>query len=496
MPRSWPHTIASAAPVVLALIVSSLGLGLLAAPVPAAAAAAPLRSGQPYELAEARQGGGFDTVGRWSWIHRDLGSATSEDHFVEVTVSGIGTRNRNAGLVVRRSSRGTYAQVSLSGGRYQVRLYDMGRPTLVVDEPFYGRGTAVARTEVRGTVVRTTWGGRLVSEDTIPRLGDYTGRGVGLTIWQERSFAVSLRSPISGSLSRLVGWRSGASGTGAADGQHAAWRGRPLDIAGTWNDDYAAQTGQWSLLAGAEYGAWQGDIDVAVGGIYKDRGETWSAAAAGAYDARWRRSMTNLVGAWGNRPGTLYIRFAHEFNGSWSPWSVQAGEAAAFVRAWKRFRAIQEEIAPRHQLVFCPNVETSGIGGFDWRTAFPGAAYVDVLAVDAYNQYPFVETSSAFTTTIDRLDGFGAPAGLERHRQYAEATGLPFAVSEWSSNSTLGDSPVYVSQMHDWFARHAGTGPGDLRYEIQFNATHGDGRFQFFPGLRQPRASQTYAQLW
>ncbi len=74
--------------------------------------------------------------------------------------------------------------------------------------------------------------------------------------------------------------------------------------------------------------------------------------------------------------------------------------------------------------------------------------------------------------------------------------GLPFAVSEWSSNASFGDSPVYVTQLHEWFTRHAGTGPGRLLYEVQFNVHHGDGRFSFLPGDRQPRAAAAYASLW
>ena len=35
----------------------------------------------------------------------------------------------------------------------------------------------------------------------------------------------------------------------------------------------------------------------------------------------------DLADAWKGRPGTLYIRFAHEFNGEWYPWSVKGSEA-------------------------------------------------------------------------------------------------------------------------------------------------------------------------
>jgi Glycosyl hydrolase family 26 len=438
----------------------------------------------------------FVTNTGWVWVQRTLGPTASPDQFVAATVSGATTGNRNGGVILRQSAANQYVLVSFSGTRYQVRLVAGTANRVVVDKPFAGAGTGsgIARVEVQGTTITSTWGSTSVSKDNIPALSNFGGTGTGLAIWQDVGSSVKITGALSGALTRT--WKSGASGNGVANGSFGQWRGAPVAIAGTWNDDFAAQSAMWSVLPGAEYGAWQADLDISVGGIYKDRGDTWQAAAAGAYDARWRASLIKLNTAWGARPGTMYIRFAHEFNGDWYPWSVQASEVPNFVAAWKRFRAIQLEVMPRHKLVFCPNVATSGIRGLDWRTAFPGAQYVDVMAVDSYNQYPFVNTSADFATTINRVDDQRAPSGLEGHRRFAESVGRPFAVSEWSSNATFGDSPLFVTEMNRWFVSNAGTGPGRLLYEIQFNAIHGDGRFQFFPGNRQPAAASTYAQLF
>ncbi len=458
----------------------------------------------------------FSTSTSWVWVQRPLAAAAGADHFVTATLSGATTPGRNAGLVVRQSAPDRYVLVSFSATRYQVRLVAGTKLTLVVDKPYTAAASSSgpARTEVRGTTISTAWGAAQVSRDTVAGLTAYTGTGTGLAIWQDAPGTVRITAAVSGTLAPVTAtpappvtavpppgtgprtWRSGASGDGVANGRFAAWRGTPVDIAGTWNDDAAAQANLWSIAPGAEYGSWQGDLDISIGGIYKDRGDTWQAAAAGAYDARWRASLTKLNRLWGSRPGTMYIRFAHEFNGDWYPWSVQASEVPSFVASWKRFHAIQQEVAQRHKLVFCPNVATSGITGLDWRKAFPGTAYVDVMAVDAYNQYPFVTTSADFAATARRVDELGAPSGLDSHRRFAESVGLPFAVSEWSSNAALGDSPVFVTEMRRWLIANAGTGAGRVVYEVQFNVFHGDGRFQFFPGSRQPGASSTYAQLF
>jgi hypothetical protein len=289
-------------------------------------------------------------------------------------------------------------------------------------------------------------------------------------------------------------WLSGASGNGAANGSLAAWRGTPVAIGGTWNDSLDAQTNQWSIQPGAEWGSWNGDLDLAVGAIYSANGETWARAAAGAYDARWTTMLTNIKRYWGARTGTLHLRFAHEFNGSWTPWAVTGATAADFVAAWKRFRALQTQILPQHKLVFCPNDGTSSSQNLDWRKAFPGAAYVDEMGVDSYNQWPFVSTGAAFASKIAAVDSFGAPVGIERHRAFAASVGLPLAVSEWSSNSSMGDSASFVHEFHAWVSAHAGTGAGQVPYEVMFNVNnYNNGVFAFYPATTQPAAAAEYA---
>lgn len=294
-----------------------------------------------------------------------------------------------------------------------------------------------------------------------------------------------------------TGWKSGASGDGVADGSFGRWRGQRVDIAGTWNDSFDAQTEQWTVQDGMEYGDWNRDLDVAVGGIYKDRGESWADAADGAYDDRWREALRELRSAWKGRDGTLYIRFAHEFNGDWYPWSVTGDEVSDFTQAWARFHDLQEEILPEHRLVFCPNSETTADLDLDWRDAFPGAEEVDVVAVDFYNDWHWVDSERDFTKVSRKTDGKGAPLGLEAHRQFAEDVGKPFAVPEWSSNAEKGDAPEFVEELHQWMLQHAGTGGGQLLYEIQFNVSeYGDGKYELDADSKQPRAAKAYKRLW
>ena len=291
-------------------------------------------------------------------------------------------------------------------------------------------------------------------------------------------------------------WLSGASGDGATSGEFAEWRDRPLEIAGMWSDTNEAMVEHWALQPGAEWADWDGPIDIAIGAI--GPGETWADAADGAYDERWRESLTLLQELRTDRTGTTYIRFAHESNGNWYPWAVGASEAEDFRTAWGRVRALQQEIFPEAQMVFNVNRESVD-SGVDWRETFPGADLVDVLSVDYYNQYPYVGTDEEFQESLDDVDEYGAPEGLEAHREFAESQGLPFAVPEWSGNADFGDSPAFIEGMYDWFATHGGTGPGEVLYEIVFNVESDqyENRFLLFgDGVRMPDSAEAYRRLW
>ncbi|MFB9377492.1 malectin domain-containing carbohydrate-binding protein [Kineococcus gynurae] len=288
-------------------------------------------------------------------------------------------------------------------------------------------------------------------------------------------------------------WKSGASGTGVTNGDFGRWRGSEVTVSSTWSDNNTAAANFWQLNSSGEYGNWNKDLDVAVGGI--GPGESWAAGANGAYDARWRQSLTKLRDLRAGKSGTVYIRFAHEMNGNWYPWSVDKNNYRDFVSSWKRYRALQKEIFPAAKMVFNVNRESVSTG-FDWRLSFPGAAYVDVMGVDYYNQYPYVATQGQFDSAAQQTDAWGAPKGLAKHLEFAKSVGLPLSVSEWSGNADAGDSPAFVQGMHDFFEANGGTGAGKLLYEVQFNVDKDNRRWLLTSGTRQPNAAAKYRDLF
>jgi hypothetical protein len=288
-------------------------------------------------------------------------------------------------------------------------------------------------------------------------------------------------------------WLSGASGEGVTDGTFGAWRGSPVEIAATWMDNNEGQVQLWFLKSGESYGDWTLPLDVSIGAI--GDGETWEAAAAGGYDSRWRESLTNLRDLRAGR-GTTYIRFAHEMNGDWYPWSVNSGNYRAFVQAWRHFRQLQREIFPEAKLVFGVNRESVGTN-MDWREFFPGAEYVDVIGVDYYNQSPHIETAEEWDEAVQATDHWGGPKGLEQHRRFAESVGLPLALPEWGSNASEGDSPHFFREMYEFFSAHAGSGPGQVLYEILFNVDRDERHFVLYDEyIRMPESARVYQELW
>lgn len=108
--------------------------------------------------------------------------------------------------------------------------------------------------------------------------------------------------------------------------------------------------------------------------------------AAGRYDNDFRRIAQQLAAA--DRP--LYLRFAHEMNGSWYPWAqpVNGNAPGDFVRAW---RHVHDVMAPllggKARWMWAPNIFAGTPANAPRLAAlYPGDAYVDVLGLTGYSR--------------------------------------------------------------------------------------------------------------
>ncbi len=120
----------------------------------------------------------------------------------------------------------------------------------------------------------------------------------------------------------------------------------------------------------------------------------------------------------------ILLRFDHEMNGWWEPWSTGAGgpgktapnTTADYIAAWRhlhdRFVAVG---ATNVRWVFCVSTEVPNNYSSTIASNFPGAAYVDWLAFDAYNfgtgfpNHPegWVPLTTGVGTSYSSLDALG-----------------------------------------------------------------------------------------
>jgi hypothetical protein len=287
----------------------------------------------------------------------------------------------------------------------------------------------------------------------------------------------------------VSGWSSGACCSGVPNGAFATWRGEAVPIAATWMDSKEAAAALWNM--DGEYGGWSGDLDVAIGAIFA--GESWGSAASGAYDARWRAQVRLMKAKWGNKK-TLYIRFAHEMNGTWYPWSVNSGNAANFRAAWARYhRIVQEELVSQGKSAkMVLNFNKDPVNSATAEQIYPGDAYVDVIGVDFYDMYPNYPNQAAWDSHYMAMKN-GSPHGIGAWKAFAASKGKPLSFSEWGIHmGNSFDNPFYIEKMHQFFQANAGTGAGQVLYETYFNTWD---TIQIYPTTRAPNAAAKYRSL-
>jgi hypothetical protein len=163
--------------------------------------------------------------------------------------------------------------------------------------------------------------------------------------------------------------------------------------------------------------------------------------AAGDFDAhiaQWGQALA----AWGY---PVQLRFAHEMNGDWYPWaeSVNGNQPGDYAQAWRHVHdVVESQGATNVSWVWSPNVPYWG--STDLAGLYPGAGYVDVVALDGYNW----GTSASWSGWISPQDLF-AP-GIAQLR--ALAPGTPILIAETASSEAGGDKAAWNTQLISYLA--------------------------------------------
>lgn len=150
-----------------------------------------------------------------------------------------------------------------------------------------------------------------------------------------------------------------------------------------------------------------------------------------AYIRSWARAAAN----WGQ---PFFLRFAHEMNGDWYPWSpgVNGNTAADYIQAWRHVVDIfRQEGADNVIWVWSPNVEYSGIPN-SLASVYPGDAYVDWVGLDGYNygtlnNGTWRSLATLFVPTYDKV---------------TKMTDKPIMIAETASTEVGGNKADWITQ--------------------------------------------------
>jgi len=154
---------------------------------------------------------------------------------------------------------------------------------------------------------------------------------------------------------------------------------------------------------------------------------------AGSHDAYIRR-WAQAASGWGK---PLYLRFAHEMNGNWYPWSagVNGNTSAEYAGAWRHVHDIfVEERATNVRWVWSPNVLDQGSGPF--AEMYPGDAYVDWVALGGYNRGP----THVYNTWRSVVEVFGYSYEL-----LTALTNKPVMIAETASTEVGGSKSDWIT---------------------------------------------------
>lgn len=235
---------------------------------------------------------------------------------------------------------------------------------------------------------------------------------------------------------------SGQSSAAAVEARERAM-GRPYDLELTyynWTDPFP-DSGEVAMAA-------QGTTPLMA--WYLPDKQLGSAASlsevTAGHDDAWITAQARAIKAFGHR---VFLRLAPEMNGNWYGYS---GDPSAFVAAWRHVWHVFADVgATNVTWVWCPNLSPS-----NWDAYYPGAAYVDVIGVDAFSNIIYT-----WETFQQMFGGFFAHIA-------SFAPGKPQVVAETATNSgagvpgtSVGSAASYISGMRSYLRDVAGP-----RYDV------------------------------
>lgn len=190
--------------------------------------------------------------------------------------------------------------------------------------------------------------------------------------------------------------------------------------------------------------------------------------------------------------GRVYVRYAHEMNGYWYPWSFDASkkhDGPGYVAAWRRMYRLMKRAAPRVKLIWSPNVLNPNWSderrAQDFAPWWPGGDYVDAVGLTtvefkAQQSFSVLREPTRFSWwSYLRLlhDLYGKPVWLTEmnaNRVHgASWFGAMFdtmRVTPWIAGGVVSQAPTHGGdpKAMDWDLSRSRAGRGVLRRAIKW----------------------------
>jgi hypothetical protein len=152
-------------------------------------------------------------------------------------------------------------------------------------------------------------------------------------------------------------------------------------------------------------------------------------------------SWDGYVSAWGAAAAAfgkpILVRWGHEFNGDWYPWSIAKNgqDPQTYVRAYRRVHDLVVRAGAKNvSWVWCPNASSSPAQ--DWNdplAAYPGDDYVDWIAIDGYDFDGNASFSDIFSKT---------------YTEVIRKSDKPIYVGEFATGRVGSEKAAWLEEMH------------------------------------------------
>ncbi len=134
----------------------------------------------------------------------------------------------------------------------------------------------------------------------------------------------------------------------------------------------------------------------------------------------------------------VFIRFAHEMNGNWYPWSGTKIGRDKYISIYRYIRDIFDRIHTTNvKWVFCVNWEDVPKEKNHFMLYYPGDEYVDYVGIDGYN-WGDTESWSRWMNFKDIFE--------RRYKEITTYLKRPVMITEFSSASSGGNKSIWIKE--------------------------------------------------